>query len=181
MEQTNNIKIYALIDPRNEIVRYIGWTSKPLKRRLTDHISDSNRGHNNHRCKWIRKMLSQNVVPVIKTIEECDYNERWDRERYWISYYGRENLVNGTDGGEGVKGLTVTVESRNKMSVSHIGKTPWNKGVSTDTTHLVNFKFKKGHVPHNKGKNMSDEAKAKLSESKLGKHIGKEKKSKVLI
>ena len=96
------IKIYKLIDPLNNNIRYIGWTSKKLSKRLSDHISEARRGFRNHKSNWIRSLMNLNVYPKIETIEECEYDDRQERETYWISYYGRENLVNGTDDGEGV-------------------------------------------------------------------------------
>jgi len=174
----NEITIYKLIDPRNISVKYIGWTHNSLQKRLIDHLSEARRGQRNHRCNWIRKLLSENLLPSIEPVESVAYNKRGEKEKYWISYYGRENLVNGTDGGEGVVGLIVSEESRKKSSLSHLGQIPWNKGISIPNLHLKKFQFKKGLAPWNKGIQWSPEITQKVSESKAGKSTGKRKTTK---
>jgi hypothetical protein len=170
---SNEVSIYKLIDPRTNSIKYIGSTHKSLKRRLSDHLSDARRGQKNYRCNWIRCLLLEGLYPSIDIIEKVNYEERNEKEKYWISYYGRENLVNGTDGGEGVRGLLVSDETKKKLSASHIGQIPWNKGVSTDTTHLKKFQFKKGDAPWNKDIPCSDETRDKVSKTKIGRSIGK--------
>jgi len=162
----NNVFIYELIDPRNGLARYVGVTKNSLQRRLNQHISDAKRGGKSYRCKWIRKLISLNLLPVIRLIETVSEKEREEKEKYWISFYGRENLVNGTDGGEGVLGLIVSEETKKKLSESHLGQTPWNKGVNTDTSHLKDFQFKKGETPINKGVPHSLETRQKASNAK---------------
>ena len=52
------------------------------------------------------------------------------------------------------------------MSESHIGKPTWNKGISTDTSHLSSFQFKLGEKPNNKGTPLSIGERIKASISK---------------
>ena len=178
MNVIDKIKIYKLIDPLENSVKYIGWTHKPLEKRLQNHLSDARRGLKNHRCNWIRKLLLNGVYPIINIIEEVDYEERNRKEKYWISYYGRENLVNGTDGGEGVCGLLVSNDTRKKSSISHKNQNPWNKGILTDTSHLKDFQFKNGTIPKNKSIHLSAQTIDRISKSKSGKSIGKNSKTK---
>jgi hypothetical protein len=167
----DEVSIYKLIDPTTNYVKYVGWTHKPLQKRLGDHLSDARRGQKNYRCNWIRNLLSNGFYPLIDIIEKVNYNERSEKEKYWISYYGRENLVNGTDGGEGVSGLLVSDETKKKLSLSHKGQIPWNKGISINCKH--DAQFIKGHVPWNKNILCSDETKNKISKTKNGKSTGK--------
>lgn len=169
----NKVSIYKLIDPTTSSIKYIGSTHKPLKKRLTDHLSDARRGQKNYRCNWIRSLLSKGFYPSIDIIEKVNYEQRDEKEKYWISYYGRENLVNGTDGGGGVSGLLVSDETRKKLSISHKGQVPWNKGISSDTAHLKDFQFKEGDIPCNKDALCSNETRDKISKTKNGKSIGK--------
>lgn len=110
------IYIYALIDPRDNRIRYVGWTHTTLVTRLRKHLEDINTKKNNHRINWLRLLRSMSLTPKIEPIEETIYSKRIEREQYWISYYGRENLVNGTDGGEGAVGATRSEVVKNRIS-----------------------------------------------------------------
>jgi len=106
------IYIYVLIDPRNSQIRYVGKSIRP-KDRLTNHCNDHSK---NHRCYWIQELLSLGMMPKQQTIEIVPPNISWqEREIYWISYYKRcsANLVNCTDGGDGV--LNLSGESKERM------------------------------------------------------------------
>jgi group I intron endonuclease len=83
---------------------------------------------------------------------------------------------------ESLKGHPVSEESKYKNSLSHIGKTTWNKGIPFSKESKQ--KMSKSH----KGKRLSDEAKQKLSKSiighpgyMLGKHHSEEAKQKIGI
>lgn len=55
------------------------------------------------------------------------------------------------------KGIKWSEETKQKISASLKGRTPWNKG-----------KIGLMPVPHNKGKHLSEETKAKISASRKG-------------
>ena len=77
------------------------------------------------------------------------------------------------------KGKTISDETKQKISKSLKGLTPWNKG-----THEVNSGcFKKGNVPWLKGKKMSEEFKEKNRLGHLGKHysLATEFKPKIVL
>jgi len=44
MELDKLYKIYALLEPNTELVRYVGLTRKSLKERLRKHLSEKLRG-----------------------------------------------------------------------------------------------------------------------------------------
>ncbi len=93
------IKIYTLSHPITNEIRYIGKTKYSLNDRLCKHLLTL---ENNHRGKWIRNLLKQDLKPVIELIEECEeINWKWV-EKYWISQFKTWNfrLVNFTEGGE---------------------------------------------------------------------------------
>ena len=78
----------------------------------------------------------------------------FELEKEIISFYGRENLCNLTDGGEGPS--NPSDETRIKMSMSHVGKKlPMCQRIKISES--------------NKGRKISDEAKQKSSNSQKGK------------
>jgi hypothetical protein len=95
------VKIYVLIDPCTNLVRYVGATTQSLRRRLTGHIGDLKlKKANTYKINWIRELQSLGLKPVIKLIEET---EDWIvREKFWYDYYKNSNLTNSRDGGSGV-------------------------------------------------------------------------------
>lgn len=115
-------RIYCLVDPRTALLRYVGITTKTLHKRLVEHCKYSrNAAKQAHRDRWIRQLLDANLRPVILLIEETFDNER---ECFWISHYRTAglNLVNRTDGGEGVHGILRDEEVRKRMSEARRGK-----------------------------------------------------------
>lgn len=59
--------IYALVDPRNMIPRYVGATGFP-RRRYWQHLKSSLRG-NKPKDEWIRSLLFRRMMPIMKTLE----------------------------------------------------------------------------------------------------------------
>ena len=91
------VYIYALKDPLTKEIRYVGKTVN-MKNRLRNHIYKAKKGKT-HRDNWIKKLLSQNLLPEkVLIVVCCEFN--WaEKERYWISQY--DNLTNHALGGEG--------------------------------------------------------------------------------
>lgn len=93
------IKIYGLVDPRNNEIRYVGQTKRKLEVRLSRHMLDKPR-QNNHKYNWICSLKKENLKPIIIELETCDDTNWKERERHWIGRYS--NLTNLTAGGDGV-------------------------------------------------------------------------------
>lgn len=105
--------VYGLVDHFGK-VRYIGFTSQPLERRLRDHINGS-KYRRTYKDNWIQSLLAIGVEPTIKVIEEVESD--WQgRERFWIDEFSQiENaLTNLTQGGEGL--LNPSPDVRQKLS-----------------------------------------------------------------
>jgi len=100
MSQKKIYKIYKLIDPLTNEVRYIGITTRSLKQRLSQHCWDSKNGKITHKKNWINKLSISNHKPIIQLIENCFENEWEEKEKYWIKNYS--NLTNTSKGGQGV-------------------------------------------------------------------------------
>lgn len=95
---SSNYKIYALIDPITEIIRYIGYTSKTLETRLRYHIYDC-KSKNTHKTAWIKGLIKKGQTPIITLLQECNtLQEALELEVLTISKY--QNLTNSTSGGE---------------------------------------------------------------------------------
>ena len=114
-------RIYALVEPfDHDVARYIGKTTQPLFRRLIAHKRAAMRGELPvHR--WIRKRLNTKFGPVIRWIETVPVGGDWvERERYWIASARRNghNILNLTDGGEGLPGHSFSAAHREKISAA---------------------------------------------------------------
>jgi predicted GIY-YIG superfamily endonuclease len=119
--QNGKMFIYCLIDPINNEIRYVGFTHD-LKRRYNRHLSDARLDKVGHRNNWVRKLIKENLLPIMKVIEETTYSLREEREKYWITYFGRENLTNETDGGEGMNGHKHSEKSKKLIRDSKLGR-----------------------------------------------------------
>ena len=116
--------IYKLIDPETNDIRYIGQTDN-IKRRYNDHISSSSNEnsdcYNTYKARWIRKLKSKELLPLIEIVEECiDFIQSNIRERYYIEKLTNEGykLTNSY-----ISDVTeFSVETRNKMSSAKKGK-----------------------------------------------------------
>ncbi len=109
--------IYVLCDPETEAIRYVGITRFELSERLTEHVKESNYHQKSHRHKWIRSLFKRGLRPLIRKIDETDEKHRNERERHWIAELGKTcNLVNGTEGGEGL--INPSLEVRKRISES---------------------------------------------------------------
>ncbi len=112
--------IYALVDPRNDEIRYIGKTVRPHQR-LRDHIND--RGHGNHKSHWIADLRSQGLEPYMVLLETSFGQAPWqEAERHWIAR-GKElgwRLTNSRPGGDGPPPLPP--ETRERMAKAWAGR-----------------------------------------------------------
>ncbi len=63
---------YALVDPRDSKIRYIGIT-KHLKLRLTEHIriAKNDSDTNIHKRSWIKQLLNLGLEPIFIILESC--------------------------------------------------------------------------------------------------------------
>lgn len=128
--------IYGLIDPFTHKVRYIGKTIR-LKERFQNQCNEKVHTHRSH---WIQSIIKRGKKPVQVVLQTLKDDEDWkSAEIRWIAVarkYGW-NLVNCTDGGDGVtnisgegkermlktwKGRKHTIDALIKMSEAQKGK-----------------------------------------------------------
>jgi predicted GIY-YIG superfamily endonuclease len=77
--------IYALIDPRDNTVRYVGITEDVYKRFL-DHLSGSS--GNFAKNAWLFELRAANKMVIMETLEEVEGRQQaLERETYWIKHF----------------------------------------------------------------------------------------------
>lgn len=107
--------VYVLARP-NDKVFYVG---KGTGNRATSHDYEARNGCACHKCKVIRKIWRQGGDIQRYIVFTADSEQ--DAHNYeieLIAFYGRENLTNRTDGGEGMSGYAPSKETRAKVSAS---------------------------------------------------------------
>ncbi len=97
--KTDIAYIYALIDPRDNSIRYIGKTICP-KNRISGHINESKK-YDHHRAKWIRSLTKIGISPIFKILKICPLSEFEKYETEFIKKYKSNNLTNSDDSGKG--------------------------------------------------------------------------------
>ncbi len=155
------MKIYVLIDPRTDAVRYVGVTTELLRKRGYKHIFTRN--HTTPRGRWVNSLYDLGLRPTIKQVDEVPDSE-WDAaERRWIQHFRDAgcDLVNDTLGGPGFS-RPHTEETKRKISEHRKGikpvrpdKAAWAAAIS------------RGH----QGKQKSSEHRAKLAAAQRGKSV----------
>ena len=117
--------IYALIDPRDGAIRYVGWTID-LKRRLRDHTKPSAITKRNYRANWIRSLREISMMPTMLMLQEGSGDGWQQAERRWISELRARGaqLTNTTDGGDGTPGRHPSPETCARWSEIRKGRAP---------------------------------------------------------
>jgi hypothetical protein len=88
-------KIYILIDPDTNKIRYVGMTKLSLKHRLSLHLTEKKKI--THKSHWINSLKDNNKKPKIFQIDSSsNLEELATKEINWIQYYlrKREKLTN---------------------------------------------------------------------------------------
>jgi hypothetical protein len=129
--KARQVFIYALVDPRDANVRYIGRSFVP-EDRYKRHLIDKSE---THKTRWIKQLKSVGLQPELKILDVVSEQQWSDAERQWMSKY--KDLTNSCAGGYGILcpstetrmkmrnkklGRKLTEEHRAKVSVAHKGK-----------------------------------------------------------
>jgi hypothetical protein len=165
--------IYALVDPRNNTIRYIGKSVKP-RARFTGHLSQSSLKKSSHKNNWIKSLLAIGLKPELEIIDEVDYRDDWTiEEKRWIARIRNlapnyPPLTNVADGGEGATGWIASEEYRRKTSARMTGiKMPPGTGDKIRAWHLGRKKTAEHRIhcsdgQRNRWSNASEEEKQKM-------------------
>jgi hypothetical protein len=77
--------IYALCDPRDGNVRYVGITNNLLGR-LNEHMRMY--GGNERKNVWLKELIDDYLLPIVLTLEVLADETEWrEREIAWIKTY----------------------------------------------------------------------------------------------
>jgi len=147
---------------------------------------------NARRSKYWDNVVNKYGYRVDIIHENLSEKRAFNWEKLYISMFGRKdlgkgNLVNHTDGGEGMSGNIFNEKTRIKMSNSKKGNKIWlglkhtddskekisiaNKGMKrSDESRKKMSNSHKGQIAWNKGLEMSQETKNKMSKPKSEEH-----------
>lgn len=167
---------YALTDPRDGCIRYLGKTSRedPTER-PKEHLQPGELRKHTHKNHWINELLSLGLKPNLEFIGECDSNEEVNQAEIVLIAYLKSlgaNLTNGTPGGDGrTKGSVTSEETKRKMSLARKGK----KKPPRSPEHIAKL------TAANIGKVISPETRQKISTFNKGRPKGGEKTARPVI
>lgn len=178
--------MYALVNPINNEIRYVGKTTQSLTERLSKHLHDSLKNKHKTAC-WIKSLKKLDMTP---NIVELDFvvNDSWiECEQFWIMYFKflGANLTNHTKGGEGLIGHAHSEETKNKLKNALTGRSLSKEhkeklhlaGLGRKHTEETKQKLRIKHL----GKKMSNEARSKMKNNNLGKILTEEHKNKIRL
>jgi hypothetical protein len=172
---------------------YMGKGRSGINRdQLNTHLAEAKRNtplnkcSNTHKIAKIRKILKEDLEPIILKVEDnLKEQEAFDLEIWLIWAIGRSDLklgplTNQTSGGEGGSGNICSEETRLKISKSCKGKSSGMLGKKHTTETLEKMsKYRKGKGNAMYGKKHSEETKKKFSLIHKGKIISKEQRVEV--
>lgn len=113
------ITIYALTDPHDGAVRYVGKTKQSLRARFRAHINRAPKQPRIKSAVWISGLLLAGLKPGIFVLETVDSS--WEAaERFWVASFRivGADLLNMTKGGGGTPGYCPSAEVRAKISAA---------------------------------------------------------------
>jgi hypothetical protein len=172
--------VYVLARPNGKPF-YVG---KGQGRRVFRHDIEARAGHDCHKCNVIRKIWkSGGDVQRYIIFTTNDEQEALAYEVETIALYGRKNLTNKTDGGDGISGYKHTAEWRSKLSATQKGRTATPETRAKLRAARRGFRYSpesraKMSVSQ-RGRTASAETRAKLSASLKGRTFSLESRAKL--
>lgn len=119
------------------------------------------------------------IVEIVKN--EMLESDAFSLEIELIKKYGKENLCNYTDGGDGHAGHSPTIETRNKMRERMTGRVFGKETILKMSTHAKNRteEHRRKISEALRGRKQSDESKLKKSIAGMGRILTKEERRKI--
>src|ERR1035441_1237667 len=158
MNSMQTVYIYALREPSDGMIFYVGKSKDPSTR-YRSHFKGARQFSNRHLHERVHAMRERGEKPLVTILEVCSDNWR-ERERYWISYFRLLGVVleNITAGGDGA-----TFGHRGPFRDTEARRLRLRKGWQEWWDSLTAEERKKS-TSHK----MSEEMKAKLSRERKG-------------
>lgn len=89
--QSDEFKIYAAIDPRSNLVRYIGYTGRPLNWREVGHEFNAIHQGSLPVNKWVDELMGDGRMPQFMVLDSAPTKfEALHLEHYWIIQYAKQ-------------------------------------------------------------------------------------------
>jgi hypothetical protein len=114
------IYIYGLVDPRTDLIRYVGVADDP-ENRLIRHLYQR-KADKTYKNRWLSKLWEKGLRPTIRIIDIVDPTcEDWETiERFYIAAYRAVgfSLTNASAGGSGTRGYVPTPTARQRHSIA---------------------------------------------------------------
>lgn len=118
---TSNWFVYGLVDPRTQMIRYIGQSHVGMRRPREHRRNPAKGTEHYYSVRWVAKLKRLGLTYDIVILEHVapDHDALNAAEVWWITYghASKWRLTNLTDGGDGVSGRVVSKEERTKMSM----------------------------------------------------------------
>ena len=174
--------LYALVDPRDDEVRYIGISINPAER-FRGHINEAKKDTKTAKRRWIRSLMNQGMLPTFSVIQSgvLTWAQLGQLEIDNIAAFRADghDLTNMTAGGDGVRDFfTVRTPQWNQnlsqaiaMHMASLSqeqkKARSSKRVSTIRANNNGTYpgHSKGRTSPMKGRTMSEESKQKMRDS----------------
>lgn len=132
--------VYALIDTRKRKKGRVFYIGKGSGRRDKVHLRLAARGvsHNPKLQNKIKKIIDAGLEYNVEILfSSTDEQLCFEKEKYWISFYGLETLCNLTEGGEGPSGNKWSDAQRAAKSLNHPAKIPITVDGISDSISLT--------------------------------------------
>lgn len=155
--------IYALVDPRDRTIRYVGKSNTPYHR-VQEHALASNTATNKQKQRWMQELSEAQLIPRVLILESVPLAGWETAEKRWIAHAKREGwpIVNIQPGGNGSAVRTAEAAERIRaFQCGRIHSAEHNAKISASQ----------------KGKKLSEETKQKLRLANLGKKITPEQRA----
>lgn len=155
--------VYALIDPRDGQIRYVGQSGRGLRRPQSHWWPSRLLTERTHTNSWVKSVVAEGLVPLIQILQEVEPSADLDQiEIDYIAACRREGyqLTNHTNGGRAARGYKIKGEAleRSRMGAAkRVGKPKHSEA------------FKAALAERNRNRVWTEESKNKVSATKTGK------------